>query len=371
MTQIEDTLVIRRVMDRGCKKAKKSWEYGAASEALLEFYDPEFSVFGANPFPKGELPIVSTDLASLDFVSQFIDVNSRILIGGDGSSGDPASIGVFAEMIASSDPSYRDACQRQSEAVLAAPRWPNGAISHREEYAALWADFVYMAPPFLAYHAVATNDLSLMQQAIEQCLLYGEVLGQDSSEPLHGAWRHIVGPQLEDLGIWATGNGWAAGGMTRVLATAKKWPRSSEWEDRHMKLQHLILGIINSAIEAGGRGTPPLLCNFLDDTTWFDDAGSTAMLSAVAYRMAILAPDLCEARHIKFAEQSREAVMAHVDRQTGRVSPTPQEGLPGWTVNEASAEGSSQGHSFVVMMHSAYRDWLNVQHARRSQGPSG
>ena len=30
---------------------------------------------------------------------------------------------------------------------------------------------------------------------------------------------HIMGPQNQDTGLWSTGNGWAAAGMTRVFAT--------------------------------------------------------------------------------------------------------------------------------------------------------
>lgn len=262
-------------------------------------------------------------------------------------------------MIGKCSSSYSTACRRQAQAVLSAPRWSNGAISHREEYAALWADFVYMAPPFLAYHAVATGDSTLMKEAIQQCLLYGDVLRTGPSKlGLEGTWHHIIGPQLEDLGLWATGEGWAAAGMTRVLATAKRWSRSSQWKEELDMLQRSIFGILEGAVNAKKKGSPPLLCNFLDDHDWFGDAASTAMLTAVTYRMAVLAPELCESRYIKFAEESRQAVMAHVDPATGRVAPTPQGGLPGWTVNEPSTDGSSQGHSFVVMMHSAHRDWM-------------
>ena len=35
---------------------------------------------------------------------------------------------------------------------------------------------------------------------------------------------HIIGPQNQDTGLWSTGNGWAAAGRTRVLATFLKSP---------------------------------------------------------------------------------------------------------------------------------------------------
>ena len=35
---------------------------------------------------------------------------------------------------------------------------------------------------------------------------------------------HIMDPQNQDTGLWSTGKGWAAAGMTRVLATFLKSP---------------------------------------------------------------------------------------------------------------------------------------------------
>jgi hypothetical protein len=73
------------VATRACNKAKHSWEYGAASEALLELYNPELSVFGADPFPDGKLPSIDPhSIRALQFVRPFIQTSSHILIDGDG-----------------------------------------------------------------------------------------------------------------------------------------------------------------------------------------------------------------------------------------------------------------------------------------------
>ncbi|KAJ3501160.1 hypothetical protein NLJ89_g9466 [Agrocybe chaxingu] len=102
------------------------------------------------------------------------------------------------------------------------PRYWNGAISHRANTAELWADFMYMVPPYLAYYAADKQDEGLLRESVRQCQLYRAILQLDTDEPYKGAWRHIIGPESQDTGLWSTGNAWAAAGMTRVLATVNK-----------------------------------------------------------------------------------------------------------------------------------------------------
>jgi rhamnogalacturonyl hydrolase YesR len=261
-------------------------------------------------------------------------------------------------MIGQSEEEYAAACRQQNETLGGSPRWENGAISHRSEYAAVWADFVFMAPPFMAYHAVATEDARLMRDAAEQCFLYRDVLSARSAGPGYsGAWMHIIAPELEDRGLWATGNAWAAGGMLRVLAAAMKWPPTMHVREIQTGLAEILVGMLGAVQESSGRSSNGLVTNFLDDDAWFSDAGSTAMMTAVVYRLAVLLPDLVSSDLLEFAHGRFEDVLKHVNPEDGNVAPTPQSGLPGWTVNEAQPEGSSQGHSFVVMMLSARRDW--------------
>ncbi|KAG6806357.1 hypothetical protein H0H93_003118, partial [Arthromyces matolae] len=109
-----------------------------------------------------------------------------------------------------------------------APRAWNGAISHRVDYVELWADFIYMAPPFLAYYAVDTANFTLLREAVYQCQAYRQILHYNSTSSdignFAGLWEHILGPVNNDPGLWSTGNSWAAAGMTRVLATLIKAP---------------------------------------------------------------------------------------------------------------------------------------------------
>jgi rhamnogalacturonyl hydrolase YesR len=124
--------------------------------------------------------------------------------------------------------------------VNIAPRAWNGAISQRDNTPELWADFMYMAPPFLAYYAVATKNESLLRMTIAQCGLYRQILQANMSNTnqseFQGVWEHIIGPNDYQPGLWSTGNGWAAAGMTRVLAATLKWGPSSTWIDEQALL---------------------------------------------------------------------------------------------------------------------------------------
>lgn len=55
-----------------------------------------------------------------------------------GAIGDPASLGVSALLIGKTDPAFLAAAERQKNYLFQAPKWKNGAISHRVEVAELW-----------------------------------------------------------------------------------------------------------------------------------------------------------------------------------------------------------------------------------------
>jgi len=87
MTTTLTDSVIDKVIARACEKARHSWEYGAASEALLELYDSHLSVFNCDAFPQGSLPRPNaSQIRSLVYASKVINPNGSILIDGDGES---------------------------------------------------------------------------------------------------------------------------------------------------------------------------------------------------------------------------------------------------------------------------------------------
>ena len=152
-----------------------------------------------------------------------------------------------------------------------------------------------MVPPFLAYYGADTQNASVLLQSYTQCQLYRQVLQPSSG----GAWMHIMGPQNQDTGLWSTGNGWAAAGMTRVLATFLKSPFAQQLNGTAQAdavkgltgyIKEILDGAMSSPMSFG------LLRNYLNDTSGdgqgFPEISGSTLLASVAYRMAVLRPDV-------------------------------------------------------------------------------
>lgn len=234
------------------------------------------------------------------------------------------------------------------------PRWPNGAISHREDYPELWADFVYMVPPALAYWAIQDANQTLLHVAVKQCLLYRNALVVPHDTDAAGLWHHIIGPQNEDLGIWSTGNAWAAAGMARVLATARKsrWARALASDLN--SLTAAIRGILDAAIALdNAEPQEPLLRNYLNDTSWFGELSGTTLLVATTYRMAKLDPRAFGDRYVTWANRKREEVVKRIN-EDGLLSPVINP--LNWN-DRTPGKASPEAQSFAVLMFAAYRDF--------------
>ncbi|KAL6792273.1 hypothetical protein GGI42DRAFT_177454 [Trichoderma sp. SZMC 28013] len=331
-------------------KASHSWEWGTAAEALLELYNPELSVFGSNPFPNGEIPQADPSTTALAYAKQFINRNSQTLVN-DTAVGDPASLGVSAILLGQSDSVYIGAANRESDFLLKiAPRWSNGAISHRPDVAELWADNMAMSFPFLAYLAVQHNDTSLMSLTVQQCGLQRAVLKGSSL-----SWQHIIGPQSQDTGLWSSSNGWAGYGMVRVLHTLQKWSGSASMTSQASQLKGWIKEILDGAIQSGLDGG--LLRNYLNDSSWFGEISGTAVLSAVAYRMAVNDPTMFPQSYITWADSNRKS-LAQRQNSDGLFSPAvnPYD----WHDRTEYTDGSPEGQAFAVYLYTAYRDCVNA-----------
>jgi len=192
---------------KGAKQlSSHSWEYGTTFQALLEVYNPELSVFSKQAFPSGSLPNASSnDVPALKYLAPHIDTNGDTLANGDGANGDPASLGVGAILLGVRNGAFEQAATRQFHHLFEAPTLYNGAISQREKVPELWADGMFMIPPFLAYYAVATQNKTLLRESIRQCQYYRQVLKANTTQDWDGLWVHIVGPESQTLGIWSTG----------------------------------------------------------------------------------------------------------------------------------------------------------------------
>lgn len=116
-----------------------SWEFGTASEALLELYNPHLSVFGSAPFPVPTIPKECVE--SLEYAASKIvfGTGANGLSDGDGAVGDPASLGVSAVLLGKTAHAYAAAVEEEITYITTvAPRFANGAISQRADVAELW-----------------------------------------------------------------------------------------------------------------------------------------------------------------------------------------------------------------------------------------
>lgn len=110
----------------------------------------------------------------------------------------------------------------------------------------------------------------------------------------------------QDAAAWGTGNGWAAGGAVRVLATILKAPCASP--ELQLKAQNIIIGYIQEMLNAilSAKRDGDLLRNYIDDYDskhGYGELAGMTMISSAVFRMAVLAPQIFsrDSEYVKFA----------------------------------------------------------------------
>ncbi|KAL0949131.1 hypothetical protein HGRIS_009215 [Hohenbuehelia grisea] len=354
-----DTRTLANVRGKLIQIANQSWELGTAAEALTEYSWPSLSVFNSSAFPPpAHLSATNNSSDVLDIVNKVINAkpaDSKPLFPNEGSAADPASLGA-AVLLANwtrtnkADTKYSEAAGGQLDFLLHdAPRSPEGAISHRNEQVQLWADFVYMVPPFIAYFGALEGGLgadALLQVAYDQCRLYRDALRDEG-----GLWRHIALGNFQDNTHWATGNAWAAAGMLRVLQSIQHSREAPRFARQIANLTSWIQEI--ETVSWAHQAPNGTLFNVIDDPTTFADSSSTALLASVTFRMAYITRN---ATLIPKATRALKLIKDSIDEEgwlQNTVDPltfhTPS--LPG--------EHSPEGQAFVLLLDAAWRAYVN------------
>lgn len=142
--------------------------------------------------------------------------------------------------------------------------------------------------------------------------------------------------------------------MARELATIRGSTFAAQMIDEQRLLREMIEDIVCGAVEADTDGSG-LLRNYLNDATWWGEVAGTALLTATIFRMAVMVPDVFGAiKYIDWASRKVEVVGHHID-ETGTVAPVVN------ALNEGQAKPlqgvNPEGQAFVVLMHTAWRDW--------------
>jgi len=229
------------------------------------------------------------------------------------------------------------------------PRTSAGAISHRPpgETAQLWADNVYMVPPFLAYYGVTQKKTAYITAAYTQIKLYRDQL-RDSDT---GLWQHVALGDWQSTKLWSPGNGWVAAGIARVIATIQHSSYKSKYSTELASMGDWAEEILTAAFaDVRSDGFLPNVFGASTSST-FSDGGASALLASAAYRLAVLGAIPMDGTLIKHAEKLRAVVEAGVGSD-GWLSPVSDP----LTFTEEGSE-SPEAEAFVLLMEAAWSDW--------------
>jgi rhamnogalacturonyl hydrolase YesR len=315
-----DASRIQKARDAMLAMQRRAWEQGTAAQALLELGETAFAVL----------------LAKDAVVNQLKD--GRLgLNEGNTAVCDPASNGepvLFAAKV-TGDPALKKAADRMLEfALFKAPRTRSGIIYHNEIENRIWVDGIYMLPPFLA---VAGQPAEAMKQ-ISGC----RGILRDPAKKLYShIWDEDL-QKFERKALWASGNGWAMAGMTRVL---RALPANMEAEKS--QLADWIRELVEAALP--WRRPDGLFNDVLDDPGTFVETNFAQMLAYTIYRG--IAGGWLPASRRETADSLRAAAISKVDA-FGIVHDVC--GAP----NFNRAGTSVEGQAFHLLMEAARRDLL-------------
>jgi len=257
-------------------------------------------------------------------------------------------------------------------------RW---AISHIYNSKQLWADSIFMVPPFLVAYAIARQDEAWLFEAVEHIKVYDDALRERDSPVNKSLWRHIQRMDqpsegelcCRDESLWLTGNAWVVAGILRVLGVLERWmPKShlgdlsSEmFQEERLKAKTYLLGVVygilNELVKHGKNSETGLLENLLGPPTelapdlWtsaiFGDAAGSALVASSVYRLAQLGM-LDDHDMLHWADELYNAVAQQIDSEGIVESVADVSEVP----SLKRVSGTSEGQSTVLLMYAARRD---------------
>ena len=267
------------------------WEQGVCAQALYEAgYDELW------------IPM------AYDAVKRMDHEGRLAMIGGGEAISDPAANGEVC--LRAYEKSGDDFFKKGADAMLdylmnKATRTEDGVILHNDvsffegftKYQ-LWADGLYMVPPFLA--VMGELDEALLQIRGYKRHLY------DTERQLFYHVKDVVKGEFVRKLYWATGNGWALMGLARVIEAAMKAGRSDVADELVAFMTELLDGLLEWATEDGR------FRDILDDETSFVDGTSAVMMAAAVYRGIVLG-FLPAEKYKAAADKAFETVSGHID----------------------------------------------------------
>jgi rhamnogalacturonyl hydrolase YesR len=313
-----------KVAEAALAMQRHSWEQGILAQAFLDMGDRERVIL----------------MAKSAMVEKAAD--GRLAAIGGGAT-DPAMGGAAYWRAAefTGDPQMQQAARGLLEFVLKkAPRAADGTCYHVFDAPEMWSDSFYTTPPFLA----ATGHYD---DAILQIEGLRKRLWSSGDKLLSHIWddgRH----QFRDQAFWGVGNGWAAAGITRVIA-ALPAARREDRERLSAFLRELLDGCLARQRADG------LFHNVLDRPESFVETNLAQILAFTIYTG--VPGGWLPASYVAAADRMRAAARAKVD-QYGFVQGVC--GAPSFDHAGVAAEGQA----FFLMMEVAGANFDRVR-ARR------
>ena len=210
----------------------------------------------------------------------------------------------------------------------------------------------------LGVYGLVYDDQTTLQLAYDQMRIFRDTLLQPS-----GLMAHIYDYDQMNFGdgnVWVTGNGWAAAGMLRVLASIVQSSHAKEMVQQRTDLYSWVTQLLDAAYtNVSTDATTGQWHNYMNNTDSFTDSSGSMLLAYSTFRLASMcasgaAGGNVSTTHIEAAERIYQAIqghmvpMGHFDNSITTVNAL-NFATPGPTSGEALA--------FVLMLASARRDY--------------
>jgi unsaturated rhamnogalacturonyl hydrolase len=309
--------VVGKVIQAMLCMQRDAWEQGVAAQALLEWGDVEKAL-----------------LLARDAVVRQDSSGRLAIVQSTAAVTDPAAGGEAVLMAArlTEDAFYKEAADRMIEYLLVkAPKTEDGILYHNNNQPWLWIDSMYMAPPFLA---VAGQP----QEAVKQVEGFRKHLWNPDMHLYSHIWD--VGEQkFIRRDFWGVGNGWAAAGMSRVIAAL---PGRMHTDRQRLigYVQELLQGCLEYQRSDG------LFYDVIDNPKTFIETNLGQMLAYTIY--SGVHAGWLENGLLVAADRMRMAAYAKVDNH-GLV-----QGVCGSPFFDRSGT-ATEGQSFFILMEAAAR----------------
>lgn len=294
-----------------------SWEQGTAMQAFLEAGDMDMVI-----------PM------AFEAVYRSISDGRVAQIGESPAVTDPCSAGegILEAYRVTQDETLKKGLENLLHwAIEEAPRSKKGVVYHVDNAPEIWADSMYMLPPFLA----AAGEY---EESLKQIYGYLDVLMDPETHLIHHMWDEGR-KEFIRKDFWGTGGGWTIAGIARVIDALPE-----DYADDKKKLVEINKAILDAMLvymrEDG------LFHDVLDEPSAFVETNCSQMLAYTIYRgvkSGWLSDDYLEA-----ANKMRAAANAMVDTY-GRVK-----GACGAPTFDKSGE-SPEANAFYILMETAAR----------------